>query len=184
MVLGYNLRLALLSHIFIQSDWMLQICSEPLNSCTLRMEIRHPIYRSPVVVELAISPRVPAISSRHQSLDNLPEETSVAEVTVFNTATAFHISISKENLSTAWNSSFVFFWNQALKAPVFSTRKKQHFFHQPCWDTTLSFRGDVLFAIFSVLQYYVYNTYLVHWKLTFHIIISTCKLISTIFFTS
>jgi len=41
-----------------------------------------------MVVELAISPRAPTISSRHQSFDNLPEDTSTAEVTVINTVTA------------------------------------------------------------------------------------------------
>lgn len=136
------LHLVLPSHTFIPCDWMLRIYSEPLNSCALGMEIRHPIYRS-VVVKLAISPRAPAVSSRHQSLDNLPEETSVAEVTVFNAATSFLISISKENLSTTWNFSFAFFWNQTLKATVFSKRKKQHFFHQPRSNTVLQGRCSI-----------------------------------------
>lgn len=39
--------------------------------------------------ELATTPRTATISSRHQSLENLAEETSVAEVTDLNTTNAF-----------------------------------------------------------------------------------------------
>lgn len=85
-----SLCLALLSHIFTQSGWMLWILSwAPKLLLCFRKGDQAPNISSLMVVELPISPRTPTISSRHLSLDNLPEETSVAEVTVLSTATAF-----------------------------------------------------------------------------------------------
>jgi len=37
---------------------------------------------------------------------------------------------------------------------------------------TLSFEGDALITIYSFFQCSVYNVYLVHWKLTFCIILA------------
>lgn len=99
---------------------------------------------STMVVELAISPRVPAISSSSLSLYSVPERASVAEVTTHNTVSAFVPRSSKGNYSQYKESIKKFphctIQNQApvLKASIFYARVKQHFF--PNHVTALSSR--------------------------------------------
>lgn len=114
-----------------------------------------------MVVELAISPRTPTISSRHLSLDNLPEETSVAEVTVLSTATAFLSNHFKGEFS---QNSLIYPQHEILPlhflkpSTIFQSTSFPHKEKAALFFTnamTLSFRGDALFEyiLFSSVTY-------------------------------